>query len=220
MQFKIEHKDSAKSILNDLLESKNALELLLKTGKAFNLDLSQLKSSPRKSLNIDSHRLSFAKIVRLVESARSAREFSYAPYSHFNVGAAILAKNRNGLIKIFRGCNVENAAYGSTICAERTAAFKAVSEGFRTFLAYAVVGGFDDSKNEELKKAAQKEFITPCGDCRQVTNEFDADPCFVIMAKDTGEVYITTIEYILPGGFGPKNLGVSASSYDRKKKNS
>lgn len=219
MKFKIEHKDSAESILKDLLESRNSLELLSKMGKGFNLDFSQLERFPGKSLEIDNHYLPFARILRLVKSARKAREFSYAPYSRFNVGAAILAKNWKGSTKIFQGCNVENAAYGSTICAERTAALKAVSNGFRTFLSYAVVGGFDDSKSEELKQAAQKEFITPCGDCRQVTNEFEANPCFVIMAKDTGEVYITTVGYILPGGFGPKNLGVSAPSYDRRGKN-
>lgn len=215
MDFKVEHKDSPATIVKDLSESKSALDLLLKTGKAVELTFSQVKSYPRRTLRVGSRRLSLSQVARLIEAARKAREFSYAPYSRFNVGAAILAENQNGAVRIFKGGNVENAAYGSTVCAERTAAFKAVSEGFRTFLSYAVVGGFDDSKPEELKQAAQQDYITPCGPCRQVTNEFEANPCFVIMAKDTGGVLITTVEYILPCGFGPKALGVTASSYDR-----
>jgi cytidine deaminase len=213
MDFRIKHKDSAETILKDLVESKNALDFLLKAGKAVELNYARLKHSSR--MKIGEWRFRYVRIKQLVNAAREAREFSYAPYSHFNVGAAILAGDNKGERKIFEGCNVENAAYGSTICAERTAAFKAVSEGFRKFFAYAVVGGFDDSKSEEIKLAAQKEYVTPCGPCRQVTNEFEANPCLVIIAKDTGRIFVTTIQYLLPGGFGPRNLGVSAAAYDR-----
>lgn len=87
----------------------------------------------------------------------------------------------------------------------------------RKFHAYAVVGGFDDSIPKAIRRAAQKEYITPCGSCRQVTNEFEANPCLVIIARDTGEVLITTLEYLLPCGFGPRSLGVEASQYDRHK---
>ncbi len=77
------------------------------------------------------------------------------------------------------------------------------------------MGGFDDSMPDGLREATRDDYITPCGSCRQVTNEFDADPCMVIVATDTDKVLITTIEFILPVGFGPKSLGVNAASYDR-----
>ncbi|OGZ10743.1 MAG: hypothetical protein A3D65_01605 [Candidatus Lloydbacteria bacterium RIFCSPHIGHO2_02_FULL_50_13] len=167
------------------------------------------------TLGINGVLLETATIVELIDRARAARDNSYAPYSHFNVGAAILAGNTKGERMIIGGCNVENAAYGDTICAERTAALKAVSEGFRKFFAYAVVGGFDNSMSKILRRLAQKNYITPCGSCRQVTNEFDANPCLVILARDTGEVLMTTLDRLLPAGFGPRSLGVDATIYHR-----
>ena len=158
------------------------------------------------------------RIIELIEKARAGRKNSYAPYSHFNVGAAIYSENSEGTEKIFNGCNVENAAFGSTVCAERVAAFKSVSAGYRKFQAYAVVGDFDHSMPKKLRQSAQNEYIAPCGECRQVTNEFDAIPCAVILARDTGRVLMTTLEFMLPIGFGPKNMGVNALQYDRYNK--
>ncbi|MBI2023068.1 cytidine deaminase [Candidatus Giovannonibacteria bacterium] len=172
---------------------------------------------PDKILEVNSYRVTYGEISELVAGARKAREFSYAPYSHFNVGASIFAENKSGLFARIGGCNVENASYGETKCAERVAAFKAVSEGFRKFHAFAVVGGFDDSISKDIRRAAQKEYITPCGACRQVTNEFEANPCLVIIARDTGEVLITTLQYLFPCGFGPRSLGMDPARYDRHK---
>ncbi|KKU78720.1 MAG: Cytidine deaminase [Parcubacteria group bacterium GW2011_GWA2_47_7] len=137
---------------------------------------------------------------------------------HFNVGAAILATNAKGERRIISGCNIENAAYGSTMCAERTATFSAVKDGFRRLIAYAVVGGFDASMPRALRKASGATYITPCGNCRQVTNEFGAHHCMVILAREEGSVFITTLEYLLPAGFGPQALGVDAEDYQRSSK--
>ena len=99
------------------------------------------------------------KIKELIRYALSMRKMSYTPYSHFNVGAALLAKNG----KIYTGCNIENASFTPTNCAERTAFFKAVSEGVKEFDAIAIVGGPDGA--EEL------QYCSPCGVCRQVMSE-------------------------------------------------
>ncbi len=215
MDFRAEHLKNPSVILEDLRASRTALELFLKVGKAREVSLRDLQIEPEALLEINGSTLSHAKICELILAARQGREHAYAPYSHFNVGAAIWAENRDRDIHVVTGCNVENAAYGSTICAERTAAFKAVSEGYRRFYAYAVVGGFDDSVPRELREEAAKAYVTPCGSCRQVTNEFDANPCMVIVAADTDIILILTMEFILPVGFGPRNLGIDASSYDR-----
>lgn len=215
MNFSLDHKENPANIAADLCAAKTALELILLAQKGMQCSLPELRANNGESITLNGVVLDVVTIVELIDRARGARDNSYAPYSHFNVGAAILAGSTKGERRIFGGCNVENAAYGSTVCAERTAAFKAVSEGFRQFFAYAVVGGFDDSMTKTLRKLAQKEYITPCGSCRQVTNEFDANPCAVILARDTGEVLMTTLEYLLPSGFGPRSLGVDASSYHR-----
>lgn len=214
VDLRIEHKESPEQILADLLAAKNILEVFLKAGKAQELHLATLRRTPQKIFDINGVVLEAQLITHLVDEARRGQGYAYAPYSHFNVGASILAENRVGERRIFAGCNVENAAYGSTICAERTATFKAVSEGFRKFLAYAVVGGFDMYMSKVLRQNAQKAYITPCGSCRQVTNEFEADPCAVIMAKSTGEVFVTTLNWLLPAGFGPRALGIDATDYD------
>ena len=98
-------------------------------------------------------------IIMLIDKAMEAMEYSYAPYSHFNVGAALLTENK----KIYQGCNIENAAYTPTNCAERTAFFKAISEGESDFLAICILGG----TNGEVK-----DYTPPCGVCRQVMMEF------------------------------------------------
>jgi cytidine deaminase len=218
MDFRFDHKDSPENIIADLQACRSAMELIIKAGKGMEIALPILRKSNEGILEINSSRHSYERIVSLILEAREAREFSYAPYSHFNVGAAILAENNKGEKAVIGGCNVENASYGNTICAERTAAFTAVRMGFRKFHAYAVVGGFDFSVPKEIQKAAQKEYITPCGSCRQVTNEFEANPCLVVIARDTGEILITTLEYMLPCGFGPRSLGVEAHQYGRRNK--
>ncbi len=122
----------------------------------------------------------------LVAAARAARERSYAPYSHYAVGAAVLT--RSG--RVFTGCNIENASYGATVCAERVALWKAVSEGEREFEAIAVVTANGGS---------------PCGICRQVMAEFRPD-MKVIIADISGNVRATTVRDLLPDRFRPDDI--------------
>jgi cytidine deaminase len=128
--------------------------------------------------------------AELIEAALQAREKSYAPYSHFKVGAALMTMQG----KIYSGCNIENAAYSPTNCAERTAFFKAVSEGERSFRAIAIVGG--DAEAEQL------DYCAPCGVCRQVMMEFcDPESFFVILAKSADIYSVYSLEELLPLGF-------------------
>ena len=125
----------------------------------------------------------------LVEKAFSMHEFSYVPYSGFPVGAALLCADGT----VFTGCNVENAAFGSTICAERTALLKAVSEGHREdWVAIAVAGRGAD-------------YCWPCGSCRQMLYEFAPD-LRVLVARGDGEFQAVSLSELLPHGFGPKSL--------------
>ena len=130
----------------------------------------------------------------LVREALEARKQSYCPYSSFAVGAALLCGDGT----IFRGCNIENAAYPATNCAERTAMFKAVSEGNMDFRAIAIVGG---PKGKE-----PKDFCAPCGVCRQVMREFCKPDFKIILVKSEEEWKIYTLSELLPEGFGPENL--------------
>lgn len=133
-------------------------------------------------------------IEKLIDTALEQLDFSYAPYSGFNVGAALLAKNQS----VYTGCNIENAAYTPTNCAERTAFFKAVSEGVRDFEAICIVGG----KNQKATG-----YTAPCGVCRQVMMEFCNPKAFkIILAIDRENYRIFTLEDMLPQGFGPANL--------------
>lgn len=133
------------------------------------------------------------KFEQLITEAIAVREKAYAPYSSYKVGAALLSKNG----KIYTGCNVENASYGATNCAERTAFFKAVSEGETEFEAVAIVGG----KQEETA------YAFPCGICRQVMTEFCNPKEFqIIVAKSVDEYREFTLEELLPLGFGAGNL--------------
>ena len=127
-------------------------------------------------------------IPELIHKAIAAREFAYAPYSNFCVGAALLTKSG----KIYTGCNVENSAFGSTICAERTALVKAVSEGCRRFTRLAVVGNSTD-------------YCWPCGACRQMLYEFAPDLEVLVARKDHQFVKLSLRE-LLPHGFGPESL--------------
>lgn len=134
------------------------------------------------------------RIEELIGIAIEMTKMSYTPYSHFKVGAALLAKNG----QIFTGCNIENAGYTPANCAERTAFFKAVSEGVKEFDAIAVVGG---------KEGVLTEITAPCGVCRQVMMEFCDPKTFqIIMATDQQNYQVMTLEELLPMGFGPANL--------------
>jgi cytidine deaminase len=122
----------------------------------------------------------------LIDAAKKARKKAYAPYSHYKVGAALLGKSG----KVYTGCNVENASYGHTVCAERTAVLKAVSEGEMEFEAVAVV---------------TKNGGSPCGACRQVLSEF-APALIVYIADKDGEFRTTTLKKLLPDSFTPAHL--------------
>ncbi|RGF66571.1 cytidine deaminase [Ruminococcus sp. AF25-13] len=133
-------------------------------------------------------------IEKLIDIAIEQLEFSYTPYSNFKVGAALLT--RSG--EIYTGCNIENASYTPTNCAERTAFFKAVSEGVRDFQAICIVGGKDGKLTE---------YTAPCGVCRQVMMEFCNPKTFqIILAVDKERYEIYTLEELMPLGFGPLNL--------------
>lgn len=119
----------------------------------------------------------------LIEIARQYREHSYSPYSRFKVGAAVLTAGG----KVYGGCNIENSSYGLTVCAERTAIFKAVSEGEREFEALAVIAGTEGP-------------CSPCGACRQVMADFQIPR--IIMANLRGEVKTASLAELLPCAFG------------------
>ena len=128
----------------------------------------------------------------LLDKAQEARDHSYAPYSKYNVGAALMTADG----QIYQGCNIENAGFTPTVCAERTAFFKAVYDGHRAFRAIAVI-------------ATGEELGFPCGVCRQVMAEFcDRDFIIVTANRDRTKVDVSDFETLLPHSFGPKDLGV------------
>ena len=128
-------------------------------------------------------------IGRLIDTAISQLGYSYAPYSNFKVGAALLGKNG----QIYTGCNIENAGYTPTNCAERTAFFKAVSEGIKEFQVICIVGG---------KDGILTEYAAPCGVCRQVMMEFCNPKDFEVILCDMEEdIHTYTLEQLLPLGF-------------------
>ena len=129
-------------------------------------------------------------IKKLAQESIAAKEFAYTPYSHFRVGAALLTKDG----EIYQGCNIENAAYTPTNCAERTAFFKAVSEGKKEFTAIAINGDADD-------------YLYPCGVCRQVMAEFCDPETFQIILANGKDAYVElTLKELFPYGFGPLDL--------------
>lgn len=162
---------------------------------------------------------------KLMETAIKAREYSYSPYSNFRVGAALLCADGS----VYTGCNMENAAYTPGICAERTAIYKAVSEGKKEFLAIAIVGGpagtlksgeagkedvpGDKAGPEETGKdgalvSGALEFTAPCGVCRQVMREFcDPDSFRIILGTGEEDLHSYLLRELLPLSFGPENLG-------------
>lgn len=125
----------------------------------------------------------------LVSRAFEGRKNAYAPYSKFKVGAAVLAEDG----KIYTGCNIENASYGATNCAERTAIFKAVSQGNRVIKAIAIVG-------------VENDYTYPCGVCRQVISEFASKDTKIILGKNEDEYLVKTLEELLPGAFTKEDL--------------
>lgn len=127
---------------------------------------------------------------KLVNKAIKAREEAYEPYSNFKVGAAVLMEDGS----IYSGCNIENASYGATNCAERTAIFKAVSEGHRKLKAIAIVG-------------SAEEYTYPCGICRQVIVEFCDNDMEIIIAKNKDDYIVKSLDEIMPGAFSKKDLG-------------
>ena len=131
----------------------------------------------------------------LIEAAARARKMSYSPYSGFAVGAALLCEDGS----VFTGCNIENSAFSPTNCAERTAFFKAVSEGRRDFAKIAVVGGRSDLATPEY-------CCPPCGVCRQVMKEFRKPDFEIIMAKSGDEYKIMTLSELLPASFDKREV--------------
>ena len=124
---------------------------------------------------------------KLIETSLGVRRWAYAPYSKYHVGAALLTSSG----KIYDGVNVENAAYPTSMCAERTAVFKAVSEGEKKFTAIAV---------------ASSNGGTPCGACRQVLSEFGLDTIVLVVDREGNIERETTVAELLPGAFGPEDL--------------
>lgn len=134
-------------------------------------------------------------VKELILSALEARKKAYTPYSEFKVGAAVLTAE----LRIYTGCNIENAAYSPGICAERTAVYKAISEGCRKIKAIAIVG---DKTGDSIS-----QYAFPCGVCRQVMREFsNPEEMIVIVAKSYEEYQIYSLNQLLPESFGPENL--------------
>ena len=128
-------------------------------------------------------------IEQLIEEAKQAKKMAYVPYSNFQVGAALLTTDG----KVYRGCNIENAAYSMTNCAERTALFKALSEGDKEFQAIAVIADTDRP-------------VPPCGACRQVISELCDQDMKVYLTNLKGDVQELTVKELLPGAFSPEDL--------------
>lgn len=137
-----------------------------------------------------------ASYEQIIEYAIEARKMAYTPYSNFKVGAALLSKDG----KIIKGCNIENAAYGPTNCAERTAFFKAVSEGIKEFSAIAIVGGLEGETD------LFSGYAFPCGVCRQVMREFCDNDFIIVVAKSVDDYKVYSLGELLPESFGPDNL--------------
>ena len=137
-------------------------------------------------------KLTQAEINALLDKAQEARGHAYAPYSHYSVGAALLTADG----QVYQGCNIENAGFTPTVCAERTAFFKAIYDGHRAFRAIAVI-------------ATGEEMGFPCGVCRQVMAEFcEKDFIIVTANRDRTKVDVSDFETLLPHSFGPKDLDV------------
>lgn len=130
----------------------------------------------------------------LIQKALEARKMAYAPYSHYQVGAALLAEDGS----LYQGGNIENASYGATNCAERTAVFKAVSDGKRRIKAIAITGG--------MEGAEPTDYAYPCGICRQVLQEFGAEDMTLIVAKSITDYREFSLKELFPFGFGGESI--------------
>lgn len=173
-----------------------------------------MKRIERKTMYLSNGELRERVIRSLLAEASNARSGAYAPYSEYYVGAALLTTDGH----IYTGSNIENASYGATLCAERVALAKAVSEGVRSFLAIAVVGGqieLPTPQQEAIVKANEEDnlkvdkiaFCPPCGICRQALAEFcDPDHFFVIVGDADDEYEIFTLDQLLPQSFSRANL--------------
>ena len=135
-----------------------------------------------------------SRYTDLVKAALEARAMAYVPYSHYAVGAALLTEEG----EIYRGGNIENASYGATNCAERTAIFKAVSEGRRKFAAIVIAGGMEGCEPED--------YAYPCGICRQVMQEFAGKGFRVMVARSVSDCREYLLEELLPCGFGGESI--------------
>lgn len=140
------------------------------------------------------NRLTENETEKLITAALQARETAYAPYSHYTVGAALLAKSGG----MYCGGNIENASYGATNCAERTAFFKAVSQGERKFKAIAIAGGMEEQE--------PVDYAYPCGICRQVMQEFGEADFRILIVKGKADYREYTLEQLLPCGFGGDSI--------------
>lgn len=158
-----------------------------------------------KELNVTDGAI-YEEAVLLMKKAQEVRENAYTPYSHFAVGAALLGED--GIV--YTGCNVENAAYSPGNCAERTAVFKAVSEGCCRFKAIAVVGAKEGEvpggTAADSKTVSNGAICSPCGVCRQVLREFCDEKNFRVYLTDGVRLLCYTLEELLPLSFGPENL--------------
>lgn len=158
------------------------------------MDMAQINSEQTGDVYMKDTGISDELVRQMINMAVNARNGAYAPYSGFCVGAALLTADG----EIITGCNIENAAYSPGNCAERTAVFKAVSEGKMEFRAIAIAGG---------KRGEKLEYTSPCGVCRQVLREFvSPEDFFVIMAISEDEYRLMTLSELLPVSFGPDNL--------------
>lgn len=134
------------------------------------------------------------KAEELIRFALEARKNAYVPYSGYTVGAALLTEEE----EIYTGCNIESASYGATNCAERTAIFKAVSDGRTSFRAIAVVGS--------MKGKTPEDYAYPCGICRQVMKEFATHDFVILVAKSTSDYREFLLDELLPYGFGGDSI--------------
>ena len=138
-------------------------------------------------------------LEKLIDKAFEMKEKAYCPYSKYHVGAGLLSKSG----KIYGGFNIENSSYPATVCAERCAVFKAVSEGDKEFVAIAICGGLEGVK----PKGDETDYAFPCGICRQVLREFNKPKEFKVYICSTKEKYsVFSLEELLPHSFGPEHL--------------
>ena len=157
--------------------------------------------------------VSVEQVRELIADARDAAVNSYAPYSHFNVGVAGVFEAQNGSILLTSGANQENAAFSPVQCGETVAIARARMEGYHTIRVLAVYGMPDSTVAADIRTAASKEWVAPCGRCRQVINETASEDCIIIFVRGDDKIMIVTFAALFPFAFGPKNLGIDPADY-------